>query len=305
MKIKKDDNGVIENDKIVQVVKMNHLVEVQYMKNRNSKMPIQVLDKNTYLHLESGEVKEFNHINNRSELQESLRRSFKELRYYINNNFTGNGNELHITLTYAENMTDPSRLYNDFKIFMKALRRKYKAVTSIDVINVVEPQERGAWHCHVLLRFNDLKNIFIANKDMRNLWKHGFVTVRSLNEVDNIGAYLSAYLTDIELTPETINTLETGTEVMTKVVDGKEKKFIKGGRLNLYPPGMRIYRCSKGIEKPTKEFMRKESIKKIVGSAQPHYSQTITITEDEKVLNTIIYNQYNLKRQNLQEDEKN
>lgn len=306
MKIEKVDNGVIENDKTVQVVKMGHLVEVQYIKNRNNKMPIQVLDKNHYLHLETGEIKEFNHIENRSQLVESLRRTFKELRYYINNNFYGNSNELFLTLTYAENMTDNKRLMRDFETFFKTLKRKYKDTSTIDYINVVEPQERGAWHCHVLLRFNDLDNIFIRNEDMRKIWKHGFVTVRSMQNVDNIGAYLSAYLADIELTPETIGTLKAGDEVATKIVDGVEKKFIKGGRLHMYPPKMRIYRCSKGIVKPTKDFMKHDKIKKVVGNATPHYSQSITVIDDDKkVLNTIIYNQYNLKRQNLQPEENN
>lgn len=301
MKIEKRDDGVISDDSYVQVIQMNHLVEVQYLKHRNTKMPIQVLDKDDYLHLETGEIKEFNHISNRGELKESLRRTFKELRYYINNNFTGNGNELHVTLTYADNMTDPQILLTDFKMFMKALRRKYKSETTIDVINVVEPQERGAWHCHVLLRFNDLDSIFISNSDMRKLWKHGFVTVRSLSEVDNIGAYLSAYLTDVELTSETAKSLEMGDQIMTKVVDGVEKKFIKGGRLHMYPPGMRIYRCSKGIKKPDKKRMKHDKIKRVVGTAIPHYSQTITISDDDnKVLNTIVYNQYNLKRRNMQ-----
>lgn len=297
MKIEKLDYGVIENDSTVQVIQMNHLVEVQYLSYRNTKMPIQVLDKNNYLLLETGEIKEFNHIENRGQLIKSLSRTFKELRYYINNNFCGAENELHVTLTYAENMTDPERLYNDFKLFMKALRRKYKKETTIDVINVVEPQERGAWHCHVLLRFNDLDSIYIPKQTISDLWKNGFVNVRSLHEVDNIGAYLSAYLTDIELTPETAKDLHAGDEVETKIVDGIEKKFIKGGRLHMYPPKMRIYRCSKGIKKPDKERMKFREIKKVVKNATPHYSRTIIIKDDDnKALNTIVYNQYNLKR---------
>ena len=299
MKIEKRHDGVISDDSTVQVIEMNHLVEVQYLKHRNTTMPIQVLDKNNYLDLQTGEIKEFNHISNRAELQESLRRTFQELRYYINNNFCGADNELHVTLTYAENMTDSERLYDDFKLFMKALRRKYKKETTIDFINVVEPQGRGAWHCHVLLRFNELDAIFIKNEEIRRLWKQGFVSVKSLNGVDNIGAYLSAYLTDVELTPDTRVDPDVHGEVLSKKVDGIDKKFIKGGRLHMYPPGMRIYRCSRGIKKPEKMMMKHEQIKKVVGSVQPHYSRTITIMDDdEKVLNTIVYNQYNLKRYN-------
>lgn len=300
MKIKKTDEGIIDDSCLVQVTHMNHLVEVRWMRTCNNEMPIKKIDKDSYEILATGEIKEFAKISNRGEFTEGLRRTFKSLRYLINNNFVGNSNELHVTLTYAENMTDTKRLYNDFKVFMILLRRKYKGISTIDVINVVEPQERGAWHCHVLLRFNDIDSIFIKNEEMRELWKHGYVTVRSLNEVDNIGAYLSAYLTDVELTETTCSILKSGDSVMTKMVDGKEKKFIKGGRLHMYPPGMNLYRCSRGIKKPTKEFMLQEDIKKVVKNAAPHYSQTIIISDDDKVLNTIVYNQYNLKRQNLQ-----
>ena len=63
-------------------------------------------------------------------------------------------------------MTDPKKLYTDNEKFMKRVRYFFKDETTIDYINVVEPQGRGAWHCHFLLRFNDLEKIFIANKKM-------------------------------------------------------------------------------------------------------------------------------------------
>ncbi|PEZ26663.1 hypothetical protein CN361_31525, partial [Bacillus cereus] len=47
---------------------------------------------------------------------------------------------------------------------MTRLKRKYKNESTIDYISVVEPQGRGAWHCRVLLRFNDKDSIFLPNK---------------------------------------------------------------------------------------------------------------------------------------------
>lgn len=287
---------IIPDGDLVTVTKMNHIVEVQHMQKMNRKAHIKKLDKDRYIYLGSGEIKEFNHIENRSQSFNSLRQTFKKLRYLINNNFTGAGNELHVILTYAENMTDTKRLYKDYEKFIKRLRYKYKDISSIDYISVVEPQGRGAWHCHLLLRFNDIDKVYIENSMLAELWGHGFVTIRSLKDVDNIGAYLSAYLTDVELTEENIiSVVDTDYVIVVKEVNGQEKNIVKGGRLHLYPSGMNLFRKSKGIVYPERQRMKYKEIKKIVGSAEPTYQKSITVENDD-FTNTINYEQYNLKR---------
>ena len=294
------DEVSIAPNEVVKVTKMNHIVEVQHMEKMNRKNNIKKLDKDTYVDISTGEIKEFQHSENRQQNYNSLRQTFKKLRYLINNNFVGSANELHVTLTYKVNMTDSKQLYVDFDKFFKRLRYKFKNDSSIDYLTVVEPQGRGAWHCHVLARFNDLDKVYIKNKDLRELWGLGFVTIKSLKDVDNIGAYLSAYLADIDLDEakdkETLfKVVSEGCEIKTKVVDGKEKKFIKGGRLHMYPPGMNLYRKSKGILEPEREEMMFKDIKKVVGSATPHYQKSYHI-EDKDFENTISFLQYNTKR---------
>lgn len=285
----------------IRVTKMNHIVEVQHMEHMNRKNPIKKLDKDTYVNLDTGEIKEFEHIETRKDSYSSIKQTFKKIRYLINNNFIGSKNELHVTLTYKENMTDSKQLYKDFQNYMDRLRYAYKKETTLDYMCVVEPQARGAWHCHVLLRFNDLDTIFIENKIMTQLWGNGFVTIHSLKDIDNIGAYLSAYLADVELTEESgksylENHKDIGkTEILEKVVGEEKKKFIKGGRLHMYPPGMNLYRRSKGITFPERVDMKYKDIKKVVGSAKPHYQKSYEIESDD-FKNTITFHQYNLKR---------
>lgn len=291
-----EHKSIILSNDIVTVTEMKHIIEVQHMQKMNRKAHIKKLDKHRYVDLETGEIKEFKHIENRSESFNSLRQTFKKLRYLINANFEGKPNELHVILTYAENMRDTKRLYNDFKRFMTRLKRKYEGVSTIDYISVIEPQERGAWHSHLLLRFNDLNRIFIPNDELCNLWEQGFTKIKSLKDVDNIGAYLSAYLADVELTEDNFMMFSnTDYEVVTKQVEGQEKKFIKGGRLHLYPAGMNIFRKSKGIVYPDRQTMKYKEVKKIVGSAKPTFHKSITI-ENDNITNTINYEQYNLKR---------
>ena len=287
---------VISPEAMVTVTQMNHLTEIQYMEKMNRAVAIKKLNKDEYVNLATGEIKEYQHIENRSESYNSLRQTFKKIRYLINNNFTGKPNELFVTLTYAENMTDTKRLYTDMNKFIKRLKYKYKESSDIDYLSVVEPQGRGAWHIHVLLRFNALSSVFVPSHELAGLWGHGFIKIERIQNVDNIGAYLSAYLADVELTSDNIhNTVAEDREIVEKEVDGVKKQFVKGGRLHMYPSGMNLYRKSKGITFPERKKMTYKNAKKIVGSGQPHYSKRYEIESDE-FSNTIAFEQYNSKR---------
>jgi hypothetical protein len=304
VKITRNDDVLIHPDDIVKVTKMNHVVEVQHMDKMNHKANIKKLDKNRYLEISTGEIKEFQHSENRQQNYNSLRQTFKRLRHLITHNFTGKPNELFVTLTYREDMKDTKRLYKDFDKFMKRIRYKFKDETTIDQLNVVEPHASGKWHCHLLLRFNELDRIYMPNEfdsegnpvnaPLYELWGQGWVRIKSLKNVDNIGAYLSAYLADAELTEENyFSTVVADGKAEIKEVEGK--KFIKGGRLHMYPSGMNIYRKSKGIVEPEPEMMKFKHVEKVVGSAKPHYQKAIHI-ENGDYQSTISYLHYNTKR---------
>lgn len=295
---------VIEGQKKVKLTDMGNIKEIMYLEKRcNKPFGIKKISSTEYILLDTGEIKEFNKIENRSQDKESLRKTFKHIRELINTNFIGLDNELCFTITYKENVTDPKILYSDFKKFMKKLKYKYN---DVDYINVVEPQGRGAWHCHILLKFNDYNKIFIPNKEISELWGHGFVKVKAMKkDIDNLGAYLSAYLGDVELQENNISELiESGAikpgqafNIKEVDVEGVKKKFIKGGRLSYYPPKMNIYRTSRGIKQPTVIHTTYEEAKKIVGADTPTYStRTVILDDNNEQLNSIIYEQYNLKR---------
>ena len=268
---------------------------MQYLEKRNTRNNIKKLSEDRYIVLSTGELKNFNKGLSRYDSKNSLRQTFKKLRYLINNNFVGARNELFVTLTYAENMQDPKRLYSDMDKFIKRLRYHYRNTSKIEYINVVEPQKRGAWHCHMLIKFVDLKSIFIENDYMAKLWNQGFVNIRSLSNmsIDNIGAYLTAYLADIP-----VDELDDGDRPSVYTVkELKEKKYIKGGRLFLYPKGMNLYRASRGIKAPERKIMKFSELKKYVNGATLTYFSKVNISMDD-FDNTIIYYYYNLKRPN-------
>ena len=290
-----DDKPIIKPNDLVTVTKMGNITEIQHMEKRNMKQRIQKLDKNRYVDLETGEIKEFDLSENRSENPNSLRQTFKKMRYLINNNFYGKKNELALTLTYAENMTDTKRLMNDLEKFIKNLRYKFKGKSKIEYMHVVEPQGRGAWHSHTLLRFEDLKYIYIPNDEIAEIWGHGIVKTKRLQNVDNIGAYLTAYLTDIEFTDENVRLEHIGSTIEEKEVNGETKRFIKGGRLHMYPRDMKFIRKSTGIKYPERKNMKYKEAKKEVGFAEPNFSSVKKIEIDD-FKNTISFEEYNSKR---------
>ncbi|MFY9715945.1 MAG: hypothetical protein WAJ84_05045 [Candidatus Rhabdochlamydia sp.] len=282
----------IKKSAVVTLTDMGHIVEIQHMEKKNTTCYIKKIDADRYVNLETGEIHDFEKSSNRSESENSLRKTFKKMRYLINYNFKGNPNELFVTFTFAKESFDSKMVYKDFDKFIKRLRYKYKKTTTIDYLNVVEPHASGQWHSHMLIRFNDLDKVYIPNAELNELWGHGFVTIQSLKNVDNIGAYVSAYLADVEV-PEGHDC--DSANLVVKEVDGQEKRFIKGGRLWMYPPQMNLYRKSKGIEFPERVEMTYEDTKKVVGFRQPHYQKQY-IVENVDFKNTITYEQYNLKR---------
>ena len=264
----------------------NSIIEVQYLEKYNNQNNIKKLSDDYYLILSTGEIRKFEKNDDRLSNKNSFRQTFKKLRYLINNNFCGLNNELFITLTYAENMQDTSRLYCDLEKFMKRLRYKYKNISQIEYITVVEPQKRGAWHAHILIKFIDVDKIYIPNALISSVWGLGFVNVQSIAKmsVDNLGAYLTAYLTDLPIGDIPINEIDK----YKKFKKVNDKYFVKGARLKLYPKGMNFYRKSKGIKFPERFNIPYSDIKKYVGTAIPTYSKRLDLNTND-FCNTVVY----------------
>ena len=109
----------------------------------------------------------------------------KNLRRLINAN--ASGNDLFVTLTYADNFTDLVQAKKDFKRFIKAMKRKGY---NLKYVYVIEFQKRGAIHFHVI--FFDCG--YIDCNLLSSVWKKGFVKINRINDVDNAGAYVVKYM---------------------------------------------------------------------------------------------------------------
>ncbi len=233
-KSRKVEKWTLENNRIISAIIQNdEYADITVMEKKT--MPkTRKISKTEYMNIETGEIGQCNLNENKVNIK-SIRKTFKELIYLIRHNFTSNSeNQLFITLTYIENMGDKDKLYNDFKNFYKRLKRRYKDI-KFDYILVAEPQDRGAWHIHLMLKAD--KPLYIHDSVIRELWGHGITQTERLKS-DDVGKYYVAYFTNLE--------------IESKGERSKEKKYIKGARLQLYPSGMKIYRTTKGIKKPPK-----------------------------------------------------
>lgn len=293
---------------VCKVTECGNVTEILEMERKNNQCTTRKLNAYEYVLLETGEIKEYNKTDNRAENSSARSRfakSMKDLRNIINCNCTKIMNCRWITFTYAENMTDPKRLYKDREKFWKRVQywHKKNGLSVPEYISVVEPQGRGAWHLHELWIYPN-KAPFLPNKDIAELWQQGFVTVKKLDDIDNVGAYLTAYLCDVPV--EEYEGPISNVEIKIaecKNENGEEiqKKFVKGARLNLYPAGMNFYRSSRGIERPVVQWTSKEEAKEKVKGATLTYSKTIRlISDDETFSNDLKYDYYNTVRKKTQ-----
>ena len=288
------------DDLCTRVKTCGHITEVMTTEHKSKGGYTIKMDKETYLDTRTGECKEFKHYATRAQDLNSISRSLACGRDLLNTNITDPKFCRWMTLTYAENMTDPKRLKQDFENFNRVCRKKYG---HYEYITAAEPQERGAWHLHAVLIF-DHPAPFMDNQTVAKMWGQGFITIKKLEDVDNVGAYLTAYLGDLEV-PAEENTEAAERAGICKVVEtvdanGKpiKKKFIKGRRLILYPPQFHIFRWSRGVKKPTVEYMTYKRAKEKVGAATPTFEKRVSMSDEEtQYTNTLYYAYYNSKRQ--------
>lgn len=310
-----DKPAFFPSNSTTKVVEMGNVVGLTTFQKEPSPPPVKKLSADTYLDLRTQEVKAYEKSENRAENPQSIKRTFANLRAIINTNVTTPRNLRWVTLTYAENMRDPKKLYADFHAFWK--RFLYycdkRDIARPQYISVAEPQARGAWHLHCLFIWEDVAPFLDNNSVIWRLWGHGYTSIKAVPEhCDNIGAYFSAYLADMPVDDlkklsddEKNKALKLNCEIVEKTVDENgrkvKKNIIKGGRLRLYPCGMNIYRMSRGLKQPEITWTDLETAEKKVQAATCTFRKEYEImqTDDngkEETVTTIRKEYYNMKR---------
>lgn len=248
------------------------------------KCNVRRLDKQTYCYTPTGEVREYRQNTESRTKTGSLRRTFAHLRDLIRCNFNGGKSELWITLTYAENMRDPATVSHDWDVYYKRLKRYIKK--PLKYIAVLEPQERGAWHIHLLLGTADGTPLYLPDSKNRALWGHGITQTERLHDADDIGAYYQTYFTDLI---------------------GNDHKRKKAARLPLYPRGMKFYRTSLNLKHPKTLIVHRNDIARYIGGKKLPQSQSIILLRytstdgTTRIINAYRYTIYNTASKKIAE----
>jgi len=189
-----------------------------------------------------------------------MQKSKSEIRRLINSNIDAWGQKpKFLTLTFADNVTDVKTANYEFKKFRQRL--EYHFDLKLKYVVVVEFQKRGAVHYHVVL-FN---LPYIKNTELSAIWGNGFIKINKITEVDNIGAYVTKYMTKEDY--------ETN----------KTDKLV----------GQKSYFSSRGLMKP-EEVLDKKEIDRVRDDLSPF--KVYESTFENEYLGSINYTQYNTNR---------
>ena len=155
----------IDSTKLVKSYLYGNTIEMTTA-NGQQEQTIKVISGKRYVNLETGEIYDMNTSNStRFDNLKSVKQTMKKLRRLVTHNFTGGYNQLRINLKYRENVIDSEIVYKDFKKFIRKIRKEYGHV---EYIAVIEPQESGRWHLHVLMK-NDT-TLSIPNDVVATMW---------------------------------------------------------------------------------------------------------------------------------------
>ena len=187
----------------------------------------------------------------------SNNRTRNNIRRLILSNFTDEHS--FITLTFAENLTHVSEGHYQVKKFIQRL--KYRKGKGFKYLFVVEFQQRGAVHYHGFV------NMDLEEQELEEIWGKGFITCEKVFGVDNVGAYLTKYMT----------------------------KELYDERLT----GEKAYLRSRNLDKPM-ELKGYDALK--ILSQVEKYGPVYSNYYDSEYTGRIEYKEYNLRRNKNNED---
>lgn len=251
-------------DSLAVVYETNHITELMVLESHSQKLlNYKRISKTEYLDKSTGQIKQYKR---RGQTPKSKAKSLTKLKRIVNNNFVGNDNELHITLTYAISLFDKEQLSADFKKFWNKLKYRYP---NLEYLCVYERHISGVWHIHCLVKDMSESYLFIPHNELKTLWQQGNIHVNKIYNNNNIGAYFCKYA------------LHTKDE------------------LEEYPKNSKLYSCSRGIKPPQRIITKYKDTKKYTEGKILTFHKTYNIVLSDgfldKKINAIHYMQYNSK----------
>ena len=156
---------------------------------------IKRISKDEYVTVETGEVFKYNTNVNKTDNTVSIKKSLKNLRKLILNNFV-EFESIFITLTYKDEMFDFAQAVQDYTKFFESLKKHYKHY-NLKYLRIIEPTDKGNWHIHVLLKSAEkIDKFYISQEKVQSIWKHGSVKVAQIHNIEGLANYFCTYSND-------------------------------------------------------------------------------------------------------------
>lgn len=241
--MKQENNKLIKEKEHVTMYKCGNYQEIVCCKQDRKDINVTRLSKYQYKDNNTGEIKQYNHSEYKT--LENIKQQFKNIPRLIKGYFDCDNTERFITLTYSYIMNKPSNLSYDFKKFIRKIKRRYGKCR---YVYIKEPNGKGSWHIHSLIKRLDGKPFTITDELLRKLWGNGYVVS---NEI-----------------PYNIYTLPQYFDV-TRYDDKKS-------RLIYYPSYLNIYGCS--------EDMRIEKVSGLYKDLKPSEMPKIYDSENQYIM---------------------
>lgn len=117
--------------------------------------------------------------------------AINNIRRLVDCNF--NSKSKFLTLTFADNnkvdIRDIRQTHKIFKQFIQRLKTYFPKLKYVAIPEFQDKKQRGAIHYHMISNLP-----FTPNETLAKIWRYGFVNIKSIEHITNVGAYLAKYL---------------------------------------------------------------------------------------------------------------
>ena len=270
----------LDTDSNSKIIFLPDSVEVVTAKNSGGSTAlsgIKRISKDEYVTVETGEVFKYNTNVNKTDNTVSIKKSLKNLRKLILNNFV-EFESIFITLTYKDEMFDFAQAVQDYTKFFESLKKHYKHY-NLKYLRIIEPTDKGNWHIHVLLKSAEkIDKFYISQEKVQSIWKHGSVKVEQIHNIEGLANYFCTYSNDDKALTE----------------KAKPKHVKKQERWKYYPYRARIFAKSNDIVYPKTVKATRGQLDELLKDYKRVSASTLTVKDSEtgRVVNKVNYEHY-------------
>lgn len=162
----------------------NHILEIKEYESLSLYIEEEEKDNST----EYGES-----INNEENYLRTIRHRRETVRDLAIMNFDVKTSKF-LTLTFRDttdfDIKSTKDCAKEFAKFIKRLKYYYPKVKYLAVVEFQDKNDRGAVHYHMLIQLP-----YVPVEKLSKIWSHGYIFITKIDHVDNIGAYVTKYMT--------------------------------------------------------------------------------------------------------------